>query len=111
MCEWKKRFVEQRSLWARARLVLCGHALLEKRVTPRKASTAHVYRVFPTGDSIAELDAWVAQDLSAEKLGRKPFAPLPVLGVPQWWPANEAPAFYADREVFRPKSALRRRLA
>jgi hypothetical protein len=41
------------------------------------------------------------QDLSAEKLAGKPFAPLPVLGVPHWWAANEDPMFYADAQVFR----------
>jgi Protein of unknown function (DUF3025) len=109
--EWRQLFVEHRSLWVQARLVLFGHALLEKLVTPRKAITAHVYRVPAAIDSIADLDTWVAQDLSAEKLGRKPFAPLPVLGVPQWWPANEDPAFYADQDVFRPKRTASRRPA
>jgi predicted polyphosphate/ATP-dependent NAD kinase len=27
---------------------------------------------------------------------------VPVLGVPGWWAANEAPAFYDDVQVFRP---------
>ena len=40
--------------------------------------------------------------LSAEKLASKPFAHLPVLGVPGWCAANEDPAFYADVSVFRP---------
>jgi hypothetical protein len=35
-------FVTQRELWAEARLLLFGHALLEKLVTPRKPITAHV---------------------------------------------------------------------
>jgi hypothetical protein len=43
----------------------------------------------------------MAADLSAEKLSGKPFAHLPVLGVPLWWPANEDPSFYDDRSVFR----------
>ena len=103
--DWQQLFVERRALWSQAWLVLFGHALLEKLITPRKAITAHVYRVFAAGDSIMGLDAWVAQDLSAEKLGHKPFAPLPVLGVPHWWPANEDPTYYADRDVFRPKAA------
>ncbi|HBZ06685.1 MAG TPA: DUF3025 domain-containing protein, partial [Massilia sp.] len=30
------------------------------------------------------------------------FTPLPVLGVPGWWPEQDA-AFYADTSVFRPK--------
>ena len=32
--------------------------------------------------------------------------PLPVLGIPGWWPANENPGFYADTAVFRPLSRV-----
>jgi hypothetical protein len=46
--------------------------------------------------SLAALDAWLADDLKPAKLAAKPFVPLPVLGVPGWWDANEAPGFYAD---------------
>ncbi|MEY4883847.1 MAG: hypothetical protein RIS34_1701 [Pseudomonadota bacterium] len=99
--DWQTLFVDLRSMWAQARLVLFGHALLEKLVSPRKAITAHVYRAQPATDSIADLDAWVAQDMSAGKLAGKPFAHLPVLGVPGWWPANEDPDFYRDLSVFR----------
>jgi len=82
-------------------LLLFGHALLEKLVLPRKPITAHVYRAQAASHVMADLDAWIAQDLSAEKLAAKPFAHLPVLGVPGWWQANEASEFYADRSVFR----------
>ena len=51
----------------------------------------------------SQIDAWLAQDLTADKLATKPFSPLPVLGVPGWWPANETPAFYDDASVFRPR--------
>lgn len=100
--DWQRLFLDLRPVWQQARLQLFGHALLEKLVAPRKAITAHVYRVQADTDSVAAIDAWVAQDLSAAKLAGKPFAPLPVLGVPLWWPANEDPAFYADAQVFRP---------
>jgi len=99
---WQALFVDLRSVWQQAHLVLFGHAMLEKLVSPRKAITAHVYRVLSTRSSVADVDAWVAMDLSAEKLVTKPFAHLPVLGVPGWWAANEDPAFYADSSVFRP---------
>ena len=99
--DWQSLFVDQRALWQQAQLVLFGHALLEKLVSPRKAITAHVYRVWPASESITSLDDFVAADLSAEKLATKPFAHLPVLGVPGWWPANEDPVFYGDRDVFR----------
>ncbi|GCL48434.1 hypothetical protein NIES3787_41530 [Microcystis aeruginosa NIES-3787] len=108
--DWRSLFVTQRALWQDAQLVLFGHALLEKLVYPRKPITAHVYRAQVAINSIAndfaELDAWMAQDICAQKLAAKPFAHLPVLGVPGWWAANEEPDFYADKTVFRePKSA------
>jgi hypothetical protein len=92
--QWRKLFVEQRALWAHAHLELFGHALLEKLVTPYKGITAHVW--------VVEEGAAPDLGLTAERLVPKPFLPLPVLGVPGWWPANEAPAFYDDAEVFRP---------
>lgn len=100
---WHLLFVELRPLWQQARLVLFGHALLEKLVYPRKSITTHIYQAQPAITSIAELDAWVAADLSADKLAAKPFAPLPVLGVPGWWPENENISFYDDSLVFRPR--------
>ena len=101
---WLRLFVELRPMWQNAQLVLFGHALLEKLVTPRKPITAHVYRTQPIVHSMADLDRWVAHDLTAEKLACKPFAPMPVLGVPSWWPENEKLSFYEDILVFRPGS-------
>ncbi|WP_431099541.1 DUF3025 domain-containing protein [Polaromonas aquatica] len=100
--DWQQLFVGLRPLWQQARLVLFGHALLEKLVDPRKAITAHVYRAQPAIKSIADLDRWIAGDLRTEKLAGKPFAPLPVLGVPGWWAGNENFSFYDDSLVFRP---------
>jgi hypothetical protein len=62
-------------------------------------------RIRDLGQHLADLpaiDAWLAQDLQADKLAAKPFCPMPVLGVPGWWPANEEASFYADTGVFRP---------
>jgi hypothetical protein len=93
---WKALFVDQRAEWQSARLAIFGHALLEKLMQPRKAITAHVWLV-------AELtDDAVASSLALERLAAKDFLPLPVLGVPGWWLANEAPSFYDDADVFRP---------
>jgi hypothetical protein len=105
--DWKRLFVTLRPLWKDAHLVLFGHALLEKLVYPRKAITAHIYRAQAAIDSIAplpNLDAWIADDLSAGKLAGKPFLPMPVLGVPGWWPENENFSFYDDSSIFRPAS-------
>ncbi|MBC7917088.1 MAG: DUF3025 domain-containing protein [Rhodoferax sp.] len=103
--DWQHLFVTGRTAWSEVTLVLFGHALLEKLVYPRKPATAHVYRAQAAIDSIAnlkDLDHAVAADLSADKLAAKPFAHLPILGVPGWWPGNEDPQFYADADVFRP---------
>ncbi|MBT9456301.1 MAG: DUF3025 domain-containing protein [Burkholderiaceae bacterium] len=86
--DWQRLFVQLRPLWAQASLQLFGHALLEKLVQPRKPITAHVWI-----DGGARPDA-------------KPYAPLPVLGVPGWWAGNEALGFYADAAVFRPPRVL-----
>ena len=103
--DWLTLFVTLRPLWAQAQLVLFGHALLEKLVAPRKPISAHVYRAHAASQSLADLDSWMAADLSADKLATKPFAHLPVLGVPGWWPQNADPSFYQDVTVFRPPRA------
>jgi hypothetical protein len=103
--QWQRLFIELRPLWREAQLVLFGHALLEKLANPRKQITAHVYLARPVvggTESLEVLDAWVASDLSAEKLAGKPFAPLQVLGVPGWWAENGNFSFYEDSYTFRP---------
>jgi Protein of unknown function (DUF3025) len=103
--DWQRLFVTLRPLWKEAQMVLFGHALLEKLVSPRKPITAHVYICNYPGDfklaSLEAIDAFIAADLTAEKLATKPFAPIPVLGVPNWCGANEEASFYADEFVFR----------
>lgn len=99
--DWTALFVAQRTLWRDVQLVLVGHALLEKLIRPRKPITAHVWLAPPAWQGAAD-DAVVDADPAA-----RPCAPLPVLGVPGWWPENEASAFYADAGVFRPAGNLR----
>jgi len=101
---WRRLFVELRPLWAQARLQVFGHALLEKLVSPRKDLTAHVWRGNCAMDSGANADAWLAERCTAETLASKPFTPLPVLGIPGWWPENDNFSFYDDPLVFRSRN-------
>lgn len=102
--EWRRLFVDLRPLWAQSRLWIFGHALLEQlAVAPRKPLTAHVWREDAALDSGASGDAWLAARCTADALATKPFTPLPVLGVPGWWPGNENFSFYDDSLVFRPR--------
>ena len=103
--DWQRLFIDLRPLWAEARLVLFGHALLEKLVAPRKPMVAHVFHAPIAMNSIADVDGWLADQVDASAWSTKPFTPLPVLGVPGWWPANQAPGFYDDAQVFRPLRA------
>ncbi len=102
--DWQRLFIGLRPLWAEARLLLFGHALLEKLVSPRKPITAHVYRAPAALKNVAihEVDGWLAQAVTPEAWAGKPFVPLPVLGVPGWWDPNTQPGFYDDLQVFRP---------
>lgn len=101
--QWQRAFVELRAHWQDNPPMLFGHALLEKLVTPYKSITAHVYisQAATKIVAIADLDAATALQLRPAELATKPFIPLPVLGVPGWWAANDAPAFYDDAQVFR----------
>jgi hypothetical protein len=100
---WRELFVDLRPLWREARLLVFGHALLEQLARPRKGLTAHVWCSDRAHAPGAGEDAWLAARCTAATLASKPFTPLPVLGVPGWWPGNENFSFYDDSLVFRPR--------
>ena len=93
--DWRALFVTHREQWRTAQLVVLGHALLEKLMQPRKSITAHIWIL----EDIS--DVAVASSLDRTRLEAKDFLPLPVLGIPGWWSANEEPSFYDDSDVFR----------
>jgi hypothetical protein len=119
---WAKLLMGMRSRWPReVALLPFGHALLEKLLNPYKAITAQVLvweALDNTLPNIHELfqakmaekadeycvlmDQLLLQTLQdVEPLQPARLMPLPVLGIPGWWPANQAPAFYEDKKVFR----------
>jgi Protein of unknown function (DUF3025) len=106
--DWLKLFVDLRDQWRHVHLVLFGHALVEKLVTPYKSITGHVYRIANEVNphDEAALDAWLVHDLQPAKLATKPYEPLPVLGIPGWCADNAERAYYEDTNVFRPKREL-----
>lgn len=96
--DWQALFVTHRGAWCDARVTLFGHALLDKLVTPRKNITAHAWLVPEAVDA----QAYMLERLTPEWLTARSWLPLPVLGVPGWWAANERADFYDDAGVFRP---------
>jgi hypothetical protein len=108
--DWRTLFVKQRTAWGcRCEARIFGHALLEKLVAPYKACTGHswIVEVEPAYFSATDaerraiLDNAVSERLKSEAVSSRYFTPLPVLGVPGWWPGNETPSFYDDPQVFR----------
>ncbi|MDB5936204.1 MAG: hypothetical protein JWQ01_3548 [Massilia sp.] len=108
---WQEAFCTRRAAFGPdAQVWLFGHALMEKLVAPRKAITAHTrvvtagddYFALPPAQQRAWIDEHVASTLASEPLNTAGFTPLPVLGLPGWWPQQDN-EFYADTSVFRPK--------
>ena len=108
--DWAYVFLGQRARWHRDWVPwLVGHAVMEKLVRPYAAITVRVgVVVVDNGDpgDVAAVDAAAAAAFARGASG-SPAAlpPMPVLGIPGWWPANESPGFYDDPIVFRPRHA------
>jgi len=104
---WKAAFVEHRDIWDSVRVLVFGHALMDKLVAPYKSITAHALVVELRADTPqAEVDARLARRLD-ENFDTSAFLPLPVLGVPGW-SRSASPIDYDDTAVFRPLRAGQR---
>ncbi|MCL4774950.1 MAG: DUF3025 domain-containing protein [Burkholderiaceae bacterium] len=105
--DWRALFVDMRARFsARAVVRVLGHGSGEKLLAPYKSLCAHAWVVelppdVPVGFGNDTLDETVAQQLLPDTLCVARLHPLPLLGVPGWWPANDDPAFYDDPRVFR----------
>ncbi|MEX0957835.1 MAG: DUF3025 domain-containing protein [Burkholderiales bacterium] len=110
---WKELFWQHRdAVRAHMRFTLFGHALFEKALNPFVGMTGKAILLEVPASVLAldrpalyrEVDrrtglyVWNPEHL---RHGRA-LAPLPVLGVPGWWPENENEAFYDDTGYFRP---------
>ncbi len=108
---WSDAF-RQKSFNTSVQLAICGHAMLEKFLSPYKSMTAkalllavdEVFFELPKEEILIHLDNEIAQGMLTGDWLTRPacLAPLPLAGVPGWWPGNKAdPDFYLDQEVFR----------
>jgi hypothetical protein len=101
---WHELFWQRREQIKRD-LKVCGfgHALYEKAVHPYLGLTAKcLLFVDPQCESI---DAFVAGFLAdkGHTLRTADLSPLPILGLPGWWPENTDEAFYKNEGYFRPR--------
>ena len=94
-------------------LAICGHAMLEKYLSPYKSMTAKALLIhvdsrigeLARAEQLEYLDKEIATRMLSGELLTSPtcLAPLPLAGVPGWWPHKEQAdgTFYQDRQVFR----------
>jgi hypothetical protein len=96
---WKELFWHNREKLRRGmRVVVFGHAVLEKALEPWPGITCKAIVLPAAADPDAAARAWLA----GLPPGASPrsLAPLPVFGFPGWLPQDEA--FYEDARYFRP---------
>jgi Protein of unknown function (DUF3025) len=110
--EWKKLFVERRDeVKKNMKFYLAGHSVLEKMLDPFVGVTAKAL-LLKVDDNffsqshdaqLREIDLRAAEWLtSAQSLAStRNLHPLPILGIPGWFAANELPSFYDDAHYFR----------
>ena len=109
---WQEAFIQRRAAWTAVRAYAFGHALLQKLMGPWPGITAKC--LFLRADRLPDLGlppAWldtalaeVCRNDSGDGRMHRPadLFPVPLLGIPGWWPGNGDPAFYLDASVFRP---------
>jgi hypothetical protein len=109
---WKQLFWDHRdAVRTEMRFVLFGHAMYEKALHPFVGMTAKSVLLhapvaalhLEDGAFTEQIDRRLADYVGdARNLTRgRSLAPLPVLGVPGWWPQNELGEFYDDVSHFR----------
>ncbi|WP_255991325.1 DUF3025 domain-containing protein [Chitinolyticbacter albus] len=110
--EWDALFNRQRATWGRQiDALVFGHATFENLLAPFVGLTGKCWPIrvtpgffrLPLTERLALLDGELAMLIDAGEL-RTPrqLPPLPYLGIPGWWPEQDA-HFYDDAGYFRPR--------
>lgn len=110
---WKELFWHHRGLVAeRMKFFLFGHSLHEKALQPYIGLTGKGalfpaqagFLALPLEEQLAALDLQMAAHFSSPGALRSTadLCPVPLLGVPGWWPDNKLESFYDNTRYFRP---------
>lgn len=113
--QWHSVFVENRQHWGNEmNSFMFGHANLEMLLNPFIGITGKCLAVevdsqfstLPYKEQVAQLDNLLVRNILKTDLfsAQKPLSPMPLLGIPDVWDANNDPAFYGNTDYFRPKS-------
>ena len=112
--QWHAVFVENRQHWGKEiNSFIFGHANLEMLLQPFMGLTGKClvievdsrFSTLPYQKQVAELDTRLVSHIQQTNLfsTSKPFNPLPLLGIPDVWDANNDPEFYGNTDYFRPR--------
>jgi hypothetical protein len=108
--QWKTLFWKNRErVRAAMRILVLGHAVLEKALEPWPGITCKAIVVPAHGDADAAAQAWLGA-LEPEATPRR-MAPLPIFGFPGWHPQGGRAEFYDDTRYFRPYGNAGKRVA
>jgi len=111
--QWQQSFFSKRSdWWQGVRPIIFGHAMYEMATAPYIGLTAKAlfievpqgFSEWPLPEAYAYVDSQlVLQITDGVLLNPAQLTPLPLLGVPRWYAANQQPQFYENQDYFRPK--------
>jgi hypothetical protein len=110
--EWKRLFWQRRARVLRSlRCFVFGHALYEKALHPFEGMTArsvlletgHEFQSLPPVHQLNALDERMAHLVTegVSLQSTRALAPLPLLGIPGWWPGSQQESFYDNTVYFR----------
>lgn len=105
---WRELFWNQRARLVRGmRVLVLGHAVLERALDPWPGITCKAIFVPDAGDA----DAMAASFLAGLHSDATPrvLPPLPVFGFPGWHPGTAEASFYDDARTFRPARVVMER--
>lgn len=110
--DWQALFVSRAADWGqRIDSHVLGHALFEQGLAMHIGWCGKAL-LLPVDEHFFALDYWQRQQSLDARLATlladdcwltrpRELLPLPLLGIPGWWPGQDA-AFYANRDYFRP---------
>lgn len=117
--QWNELFVQNSANWHQQTLaVIFGHALWEMLLAPFIGLTAKATVIEISDSEMLNLrkcqstaqfyvicDGLLIEHLKSKQLvtTKKPWLPLPVLGIPQWSPFKQSDSFYSNTKYFMPK--------
>jgi hypothetical protein len=113
MHRWQAVFIENRSIWGKElNSFMFGHANLEMLLQPFIGLTGKwlalevdsQFSSISYSEQLKQIDESLMSLINQSNIfaKKKPLYPLPLLGIPDVWDANNNPAFYANTAYFRP---------